>query len=180
MPACPLATVIYRFDDASRFPVFESHTTAKGSVTVQSACEKPSPLGGRGLGEGGDFVRIGYERTEADETELAVVLALPLVAVDGRPRQLLLDVLGDASGCHLRLEGMDAEGGISAFSFGAVAFQGWRTLRADASKPVPPLQFHRLRITAAPSFAALRLGLRSLSLTGPVRFVPPGLARSVS
>lgn len=169
MPACPLATVIYRFDDASRFPVFESHTTAKGSVTVQTERD-----------DTGDFVRIGYQRTEADETEFAIVLALPLVAVDGRPRQLLLDVLGDASGCHLRLEGMDAEGGIPAFSFGAVTFQGWRTLHADASKLVPPLQFHRLRITAAGSFAALRLGLRSLSLTGPVHLVPPGLARSVS
>ena len=169
MPACSLATVIYRFDDASRFPVFESHTTAKGPVTVQTQRD-----------DTGDFVRIGYERTEADETELAVVLALPLVAVDGRPRQLLLDVLGDASGCHLRLEGMDAEGALLAFSFGAVTFQGWRTLRVDASDPVPPLQFHRLRITAAPSFAALRLGLRSLSLTGPVRLVPPGLARSAS
>jgi len=169
MPAYPLATVIYRFDDASRFPVFESHTTAKGPVTVQTQRD-----------DTGDFVRIAYARTEADETEFAIVLALPLVAVDGRPRQLLLDVLGDASGCHLRLEGMDAGGVISAFSFGAVTFQGWRTLRADASKPVPPLQFHRLRITAAPSFAALRLGLRSLSLTGPVRLLPPGIARSAS
>jgi hypothetical protein len=168
MPACPLATVIYRFDNASRFPVFESHTTATGPVTVQTQRD-----------DTGDFLRIGYERTGADETEFAVVLALPLVAVDGRPRKLLLDVLGDASGCHLHVEGMAAEGGISAFSFGAVTFHGWRTLREDASKPVPPLQFHRFRITAAPSFVALRLGLRSLSLTGPVRLGQSGVARSV-
>ena len=165
MPACPLATVIYRFDDASRFPVFESHTTAKGSVTVQTQRD-----------DTGDFVRIGYERTEADGTEVAIVLALPLVAVEGRPGQLLLDVLGDASGCHLRLEGMDAGGALLALFFGAVTFQGWRTLRADASKPVPPLQFHRLRITAVPASVAVRLGLRSLSLTGPVRLAPPGVA----
>ena len=169
MPACPLATVLYRFDDAARFSVFESHTTAKGPVSVQTERD-----------DTGDFLRIGYERTEADAPEFIIVLALPLAAVDGRPRQLLLDVFGDASGCHLHLEGMGAEDVLLALSFGAVDFEGWRTLRADASKSVPPLQFHRLRIIAAPWLVALRLGLRSHSLTGPVRLVPPGVLNSPS
>ena len=175
-PACPLATVLYRFDDAARFPIFESYTTAKGPVTVQADRD-----------DAGDFIRIVYQRHEADPDEVDIVLALPLVAVgccrsaaEARAevavkRQLLLDVLGDASGCHLHLEGMDTSGSLLALSFGIVDFDGWRTLRADASKLVPPVQFHRLRLTTAPSSHAVRLGVRSLSLTGEVRVVTAGI-----
>lgn len=163
-PACPLATVLYRFDDAARFPVFESHSTAKGPVTVCADRD-----------DGGDFIRIVYQRHESDPDEVTIVLALPLVGVDGRLRKLLLDVFGDASGWHLHLEGMDARESLVALSFGLVDFAGWRTLRADASQLVPPVQFHRLRFTAAPSFHAVRLGIRSLSLTGEVRFAAAGI-----
>ena len=163
MPACPLATVLYRFDDAARFPIFESHTTAKGPVTVQADRD-----------DAGDFIRIVYQRYEADPNEVTIVLALPLVGVDGQPHQLLLDVFGDAGGCHLYLEGMDASGSLLALSFGLVDFAGWRTLRADASKLAPPVQFHRLRLTTAPSSHAVRLGVRSLSLTGEVRIAAAG------
>ena len=188
MPACPLATVLYRFDDAARFPIFESHTTAKGPVTVQADRD-----------DAGDFIRIVYQRYEADPNEVTIVLALPLVGVDGQPHQLLLDVFGDAvrradrgsdepteeggsgrvRGCHLYLEGMDASGSLLALSFGLVDFAGWRTLRADASQLVPPVQFHRLRadIAAAPTASApFRLGVRSLSLTGEVRVAAAGIA----
>jgi len=163
MPACPLATVLYRFDEAARFPVFESHTTAKGPVTVHADRD-----------EIGDFIRIVYQRHEADPNEVSIVLALPLVAVDGRPRQLLLDVFGDASGCHLHLEGMDASGSLLVLPFGLVDFTGWRTLRADASKLVPPVQFFRLRADITAASAPVRLGIRSLSLTGEVRVTAAG------
>jgi len=168
MPACPLATVLYRFDDAARFPIFESHTTAKGPVTVQADRD-----------DAGDFIRIVYQRYEADPNEVTIVLALPLVGVDGQPHQLLLDVFGDAGGCHLYLEGMDARGSLVVVSFGLVDFAGWRTLRADASQLVPPVQFHRLRadIAATPTASApVRFGVRSLSLTGEIRVTSAGRA----
>ena len=167
MPACPLATVLYRFDDAARFPIFESHTTANGPVMVQADRD-----------DAGDFIRIVYQRYEADPNEVTIVLALPLVGVDGQPHQLLLDVFGDAGGCHLYLEGMDARGSLVVVSFGLVDFAGWRTLRADASQLVPPVQFHRLRadIAATPTASApVRFGLRLLSLTGEVRVTAAGI-----
>lgn len=164
MPACPLATVLYRFDDAARFPVFESHTTAKGPVEIHADRD-----------EAGDFLRITYQRQAANSGEVTIVLALPIVAVDGRPRKLLLDVLGDAGGCRLHLEGLDARGSLLVLSFGLVDFAGWRTLRADASQFVPPVQFHRFRLTTASSSHAVRLGVRSLSLTGEVRVAAAGI-----
>jgi hypothetical protein len=163
-PACPLATVLYRFDDAARFPVFESHTTAKGPVTVQADRD-----------DAGSFLRITYQPQAAYGDEVTIVLALPIVAVDGRPQKFLLDVFGDASGCHFYLEGMDASGSPPLLSFGLVDFIGWRTLRADASKLAPPVQFHRLRLTTAPSTHAVRLGVRSLSVTGEVRIATAGI-----
>lgn len=164
-PACPLATVLYRFDDAGRFPVFESHTKAKGRVAVHVDRD-----------DAGVFLRIAYERQAADADEVTIVLALPLVAVDGRPRQLLLELFGDAGGCHLHLESMDGRGSPLAMPFGVVDFDGWRTLRADGSKLAPPIQLHRLRLTAAQGCASMNLGLRSLSMTGDVRVAAAGIA----
>lgn len=163
-PACPLATVLYRFNDAARFPVFESHTIARGPIAIQADRD-----------EVGGFLRINYQRQEADLDEITIALALPLVGVNGRLRKLLLDVFGDSSGCHLYLEGMDANGNLVTLSFGLVDFDGWRTLRADASKLVPPVQFHRLRLTIAPSSHAVHLGIRMLSLTGEVRVSAAGI-----
>ncbi len=162
-PACPLATLLYRFDDAARFPVFESHTTAKGPVAVHADRD-----------DAGDFLRIDYQRQAANTAEATIVIALPIVSVDGRLRQLLLDVLGDSSGCRLHLEGMDASGSLLVLSFGLVDFSGWRTLRTDASKLLPQVQFHRLRLNTAPSSHAIRIGLRSLFLTGEVRVAAAG------
>lgn len=164
IPASPLATVLYRFDDAARFPIFESHTTAKGPVAIHADRD-----------DAGGFLRITYQRRDDDDAdEVTIVLALPLLAFYGGPRQLLLDVFGDAGGCHLYLEGMDASGSLLALSFGLVDFTGWQTLRADASKLVPPVQFHRLRLTTSGSSRAVRLGVRSLSLTGEVRVAAAG------
>jgi len=183
-PACPLATALYRFDDAARFPVFESHTTATGPVAIQASRD-----------EAGDFIRIVYQPVEADPAEVSIVLALPLVGVDGRLRKLLLDVLGDADsradrgsyeptveggsgrvcGCHLYLEGMDGRGELLTVRLGPIDFAGWRTLRADASNLVPPVQFHRLRVTTTPPAHAVRLGIRSLSMTGEVRIAAAGI-----
>jgi len=164
-PACPLAIVLYRFDDAARFPVFESHTTAQGPVAVRVERD-----------DAGDFLRIDYQRQGTDAGEFTIVLALPIVSVDGRPRQLLLDVLGDAGGCQLNLEGMDGRGGLLVLPLGLVDFDGWRTLRADASKLESPLQFHRLRLTTARSTPTVQIGLRSLLMTGDVRVTAAGIA----
>ena len=163
-PACPLATVLYRFDDAARFPVFESHTTVKAPVAVHADRDVA-----------GDFLRITYQRQDDDADEVTIVFALPIVAVDGRPRQLLLDVFGDAGGCHLHLEVMDGRGSLLVLPFGLVDFAGWRTLRADASKLESPIQFLRLRLTTARSTSTVRLGLRSLSMTGIVRVAAAGI-----
>jgi len=175
-PACPLATVLYRFDDAVRFPVFESHTTAKGPVELQTDRD-----------EAGGFLRIAYQPHEADPNDVTVVLALPLVSVDccrsvaearaevAVKRQLLLEVFGDGSGCHLYLEGMDGRGNLLTGGFGPVDFEGWRTLRTDASTLVPPVQFHRFHLTTAPPSHAVRLGVRLLSLTGEVRVAAAGI-----
>lgn len=166
MPACPPATVLYRFDDAARFPVFESHTTVKGPVAVHVDRD-----------DAGDFIRIihPWQDTEAEADEVTIVLALPIVAVDGRPRQLLLDVFGDAGGCHLHLEGMDGRGNLLVLPLGLVDFAGWRTLCADATKLESPVQFHRLRLTTARSSSAVHIGVRSLSLTGDVRVTAAGI-----
>jgi len=164
-PACPLATVLYRFDDAARFPIFESHTTAKGQVAVQTERD-----------DAGSFLRIAYQWKEDDADEVTIVLALPIVAVDGRPRQLLLDVLGEADGSHLHLEYTDGRGGQLVLPMGNVDFKGWRTLRINVSKFVSPLQFHRLRITSDRSTSTVQIGLRALTLTGSVRVVPAGIA----
>jgi len=166
-PACPLATVLYRFDDAARFPVMESHTTAQGPVAVRTDRD-----------DAGRFLRIAYQRQAADADEVTIVLALPLVAIDGRPRQLLLDVLGGSGVWGLQLEGMDGGGGPILFSFGVAEFEGWGTLRTEARQVATPVQFHRLRLISAGSSASPDLGLRLLSVTGAVRLVPPGIARS--
>lgn len=162
-PACPLGTLLYRFDNAARFPVFESHTTARGPVAVHADRD-----------EAGDFLRISYQRQDADAREITIVMALPIVSVDGRLQQLLFDVLGDSSDCGLLLEGMDASGGLQVLSFGFVDYSGWRTLRTDASKLLPQVQFHRLRLNTALSSRAIRIGFRSLFLTGEVRIAAAG------
>ena len=80
MPACPLATVLYRFDDAARFPIFESHTTAKGPVTVQADRD-----------DAGDFIRIVYQRHEADPTKSTSSLLcrwLPSAAAGAQQRHV--------------------------------------------------------------------------------------------
>ena len=166
MFARPPATLLYLFDDPARFPVFESHTTVKGPVAVHADRD-----------DAGGFLRIAYQWQDADPDEGTIVLALPLIAVDGSPRQLLLEVLGDAGPWRLTLEGMDANGGGALFSFGVIDLEGGCTLRADASQSIAPLQFHRLRLTVPLASAVVRLGLRSVSLTGAVRLVPPGLAQ---
>ena len=166
MSTRPPATLLYLFDDPARFPVFVSHTTVKGPVTVQADRDAA-----------GGFLRIAYQRQDADLNEGTIVLALPLMAVDGNPRQLLFEVLGDAGPWRLTLEGMDANGGRVLFSFGVVDLERRCVLRADASQSITPLQFHRLRLAVPFSSAVVRLGLRSVFLTGAVRLVPPGLAQ---
>ena len=162
--ACPLATVLYRFDDAARFPVFESHTQVKGVVAVHADRD-----------DAGDFLRIDYQRQAGYAGEDSIVLALPIVAVDGHLRKMLLDVFVGAGKCHFSIEVMDGRGNLFTVRFGAVDFGGWRTLCADASKLLPPVQFLRLRADIAADSAPVRWALRSLSLTGEVRRLAAGI-----
>ncbi|MGB2984848.1 MAG: hypothetical protein WBE26_03115 [Phycisphaerae bacterium] len=132
-----------------------------------------------------------WDRQERDPAEVTVVIMLPLVAIDGDPQQLLLDVLGDASGCDLIVEAGDAQGWGFGYSFGSVNVSGWHTCSANVQKPsefwgarqqgdvsgvVPPVQLFRLRLSMSESCEGVDIGFGALSVTGDVRLAPPGIA----
>ncbi len=119
-----MSTLVYRFDDGEAFFLLESETTARGPAAVR--------VEGRGNEA---FLRVTLERQPDEPGEVAVGIALPLVAIDGSPEQLLLDVVGDASGCRLFLEVADARGWGLAYSFGEVKFFGRRTCAVRVQEP---------------------------------------------
>ena len=175
-----MCTLVYRFDDADSFHLLDSDTTARGPVTVRVE-----------TAGGNSFLRVAFRRKGDDPPRIAAVLALPLVAIDGHPRELRLDVLGNADGCHLTAEAGDAEGWGFAYSFGRVDFTGLRTCTAKVATPseywgtrktvdipgiVPPLQLFRLLITTEQQCQAVDIGLAALSVTGDVRVASPGIA----
>lgn len=138
-------------------------------------------------------LRIALRRESDDPAEIAVVLALPPLAVDGSPEELLLDVLGDASGCRLFLEAGDAQGLGFSYSFGNVGFMGRRACAVDVREPceywggpeanaaprvVAPLQLHRLGLAMPESCRGVYIGLGALKVTGNVRLAPSGIAAS--
>ncbi len=195
-PADQPLTLLYRFDGPARFAVMRSETTAPGSVTLE-----PGRRGGE------SHLRIRYRREAEPDSEnggepacdhelpAAIAIALPLVAIDGEPRQFLLDVLGDASGCHLAVDACDANGRRLDYSFGAIGFFGWRTCLAEVGGPVEcptrqgsekalrarlPIQLFRLRLTLPAGSDVVDLGIASLLVTGNVRPVPPGLANQLA
>lgn len=173
-------TLLYRFDEVRSFPVLESDTTARGPVTVGVDCHADDT-----------FLRVTLKRRVDDPREIVAVIALPLIAVGGRPEEFLLDVRGDASGCRLLAEAGDARGWGFAYAFGQVGFTGWRTCSVAVQRPyafwgerkdddtsciVPPVQLYRLRIEAGESCEAVDLGLGALWATGEARVVPAGIA----
>lgn len=178
-----MSTLLYRFDDADVFPLLETETTARGPVQIRVDGCGPDA-----------FVRIAVHRHDDDPAETIAVIALPLIAVDGKPEKLLLDVLGDASGCRVFVEAGDTEGWGFAYRFGNVDFAGWRTCSADAQQPdefwgprektdrsavIPPVQLYRLGIAMNERCQGFDIGVKALSVTGHVRLAPPGIASSV-
>ncbi len=179
-----MSTLLYRFDDTYAFPLLKSETTARGAVTVRVE---------RGADDA--FLRVALQRQSSDAPEVAVVIGLPLLAIDGSPQRLLLDVLGDTSGCHLFLEAGDARGWGLAYSFGTIDFSGWHRPSVDVQEPceywgtckaegthgvVPPLQPYRLRLTMSEKCRTIDVGLGALSVTGDVRLAPPGIAADMN
>lgn len=175
-----MRTLLYRFDDAEAFALLKSQTTARGPVTIRVDCQ------------GNDmFLRVTVTRQQDDPPEITVVIALPLLAVDGKPEEFLLNVLGDASGCRIFAEAGDAHGWGFAYSFGSVDFSDWRTCPADARSPseywgereksgtpgiVPPVQLFKLGLLMSETCRTIDIGLGKLSVTGDVRIAPPGIA----
>lgn len=177
---------LYRFGEPSGVAVLECETTLPGSLTlVAEGVTAGGFLRLRWRG-GGDCTSHGDgERDRGGESLESIVIALPVVAIDGRPMKLLLEVLGDASGCEIAVDASDARGSRCRYSFGAVDFTGWRTCpaecrdarRLDGGTDVEsPIQFFQLRVTPPVQCNAVALGLGSLSVTGDVRLLPPGLA----
>lgn len=175
-----MSTLLYRFDNTEDFLLLESETTARGLVAIRVDGIKPH-----------SFLRIAMTRHSEDPPEITVLVALPLIAIDGKPQKLLLDVLGDAGGCHLFLEAGDAQGWGFAYSLGSVDFTGWRTCTVDVQEPgeywgerredatpgiIPPLQLYRLGLTMSERCRAVDVGLGALNVTGDVRLAPPGIA----
>jgi hypothetical protein len=201
-----MSTLLHRFDSTDRFPLLESWTTTRSPVTLRvdrgGIREGQTDTGGGGLADaqpddppvaGGrsPFLRIALRRADDDPPEMIAVIALPLLAIDGNPTQLQLDVLGDASGCHLFIEAGDAVGAGFAYDLGSVDFVGWQTCRAEVARPAecwaapgggapsvftPPLQPYRLGLTAGASCSRVDLGLAELRVSGEVRIALPGVA----
>ncbi len=179
-----MSTLLYRFDHAEAFPLLKSESTARGPVTVRVERRDENAI-----------LRIAVRRKSSDAAEMAVLIGLPLLAIDGNPQRLLFDVLGDASGCSLFLEAGDARGWGLAYSFGPVDFSGWHSHSADVQEPceywgtckaegtrgaVPPLQPYRLRLTMNETCRAVDIGLGPLSVTGDVRLAPSGIAGDIN
>ncbi len=175
-----MSILLYKFDSVGDFPVLESYTTLRGSVATR--------VDGRGDNA---VLRVVVEPHEREADDAVVVIALPPVAVDGRPEQFELTLDGDASHCELLLEAADARGDGFTYSFGTVDFAGTRTCVVEVQRPIevwgrrhgcgqrdiiPPVQLFRLGIKPAPSCQGVDLGLVTLAVAGDVRLAPPGIA----
>ena len=175
-----MTTLLYRFDSPDLMTVLEQQTTARGPVDIRA-----EQYGGA------TALRVAVRRHREDAVEVKVVLALPLVAIDGVPEKFLLDIIGDASGCLLYLEAGDIRGWGFAYWLGKVDFTGPGTCSAEVQRPwkywgarkkddtggvVPPVQPYRLGITMGALCDGFDLCLRALHVTGQVRLAPTGLA----
>jgi hypothetical protein len=175
-----MSTLVYRFNSVDDFPVLESYTTVRGSVATR--------VEGRGNQA---LLRVIVEPREDEADDAAVVIALPLIAVDGMPERFELTVAGDASGCQVMLEASDAKSVNLAYSFGTVDFASVRDCSADVQRAVevrygrheggtakitPPIQLFRLVIRVSTSCQRVALGLVALAVTGEVRLAPAGIA----
>lgn len=175
--------LLYRFDNAERYPVLESRTTVRGEVTIR--IHPPSVDADQAT------LRITVPPQPIDLAEPTIVLALPLRAIDGEPRQLLLDLYGDAGGCRVWLEAGDATGLGLVYGLGTIHFAGWGTCTADATQPserwgsqqhegptgvMLPLHLYRLGFALQANREGMDIRLRTLGVSGDLRFAPSGIA----
>ena len=191
--------IVYRFDRLDAFPLLDSYTTNPQGVTMRVDELGPEKI----LRVTCQRIRSTENRQEAlcDTSHVdgasdrpvkpCVTLALPLRAIDGQPEQLVLEIDGDAGGCNVFLEAADGSGCGLVYHFGTVDFTGrqacaisvqrpcerWSARAPSDAEPVlPPLQFHRLRFELPAGCPGLDLGLVSLSVTGAVQPITPGIA----
>ena len=191
--------IVYRFDRLDAFPLLDSYTTDPQGVTMRVDEHGPEKI----LRVTCQRIRSTENRKEAlcdtshvdgasdQPVERCVTLALPLRAIDGQPEQLVLEIDGDAGGCNVFLEAADGGGCGLVYHFGTVDFRGRRACAISVQRPCErwsaralveaepvllPLQFHRLRIELPAGCHSLDLGLVSLSVTGPVQPITPGIA----
>ena len=175
-----MSTVLYRFDSVGAYPLLSTFTTARNPVLLQ--------IGGEGDEAG---LNIGFERNADDEADIDIVLGLPLSGVDGAPRSLQLDLVGNLTGCRIFLEGMDSRGagltyaltddrrpGRQVWVAGIQHPSEYRGALPEMESPpvLVPLQFHRLSVTVGPKARGLDLRLLRLRVTGDIRLCPPGIA----
>lgn len=176
-------TVLYRFDAIDRFPLLRSYTTASGPVNIHTEGSEAECV-----------LRVCAVAHSSDPAAAQVVLALPLLGVDGDPKQLLLDLDGDGDGSEVFIEAMDGSGRCVTYSLGTVDFQGRGTCSADARRAREvgasgggarlvdvslPIQFCRLGFVLRSSGRGMNVGLIALRVTGAVRFPATGIAGGV-
>lgn len=191
--------IVYRFDRIDDFPLLDSYTTDSQGVTL-----RVEELGSEKiLRVAYQCIRTTKNRKDApcdtppvdgasdQPVEPCVTLALPLRAINGQPEQLVLEIDGDADGCNVFLEAADGDGCGLVYHFGTVNFRGRRARTTSVQEPherwsaralveaepvLLPLQFHRLRIELPAGCHGLNLGLLTLSATGSVQPITPGIA----
>ncbi len=168
--------LVFSFDDFRSFPLLETYSRAEGDVRIRMV----------GGGEAAAYLHVGYTRVSGDAGEVVITLGLPLVGIAGALERIMLDVIGDESGCVLHLEGSDVRGRVLNYVLGSVGFVGPGTCGADARKPAEswgtemgggdsPVCFHRLRLVLGAGCRKIDVGLVALRVGGVVRFVPTGI-----
>jgi len=124
---------LYRFDSVEDFPVLESYTTVRGPVRTR--------IDGKGDEA---FLLVTADLCADEPADSVVVIALPLLAVDGRPERLELALVCDQRGCAVFLDAMDATGTGLTYSFGTIDFTGAGTCSMDVQKPAERWRDQRL------------------------------------
>jgi hypothetical protein len=173
---------VYSFDDLPSFPVLETYSRVEGNVEVDLVCS--------GNAAAPAHLRVGYTRVSGDAAEVVISLGLPLVGIAGALEGILLEVVGDGSGCVIHLEASDVRGRGLDYLLGPVDFVGPGTCSAEAHRPVetwgagicggapavtPPVQFCRLKLVLSAACRKVDVGLIALRIGGTVRLVPTGI-----
>ena len=172
--------IVFRFDDARKFPLVSSLTTVGKDVRLEILTDATQ----RSL-------RIVTTGENTVDNQRDIVLALPLNAVDGAPAGIELEVTGDTRPSQIYIEGSDGAGAGLVWELSGLEGAGRHVLSASTDKPhdrwdrgdeadtpvIPPLIFHRLRLTVSGAHT-VDIVLHELRVTGNVRLAPSGLADS--